>query len=308
MNSAGPTQHRPTAQQPPSSLVGSLVEGALQHIYVVYLAPLFAVALFFVAQSPHVCLDDRLQHHPHPFFNFQTATTCCALLVMAMTSLRFHASAPATTTVNVSFSVVLLSLHAFLFHSFSYNVIKFIRSFLNDTACSPKGKMNGISGHAFTMVFFFAVLLRLVSLLSWTPRAARLVSFEHPPLPRTAPFFTRRLFGRLNRVTPPAVISFVLLAGFVVTSYCCLSQTLFNGYHTPFQFLLGLVAGVVVVELFALFQALPLLPQSAALLLLHAASTVLLFASGMSPAPFDVFTAICVVVVVLNALRWALAR
>ncbi|KAL7712520.1 Uncharacterized protein QTN25_009844 [Entamoeba marina] len=249
-----------------------------QHLFLFYTVPLFVwISYYYLNGQYDECLADRAKLppvHGIPLTEPQVTTFLISLIIIIVTSFRFNQN-----KIQFVPSHAIIALNAFLFHRFIYYIIGVLKTFLGDKKCSlNEYKFNGISGHYFTMIYFFSVFTYYVSLTTMKTKCTKFFSTDIPHISSEHGIgpLSKKYSLYYQHQSKHVIISKLLLLAYCISSYLCLRNTLYKGYHTPHQIMLGIIAGIFSVVLFDFFCLIPFYFQS-------------LFLCVMLPASFYVF-------------------
>ncbi|ELP92769.1 hypothetical protein EIN_371910 [Entamoeba invadens IP1] len=231
-----------------------------KHLFLFFVVPQLVMVFYALTKiGLNECYADREAFKMDGIFallNPYNWTLVISVLIIGLSCLRKKADGTLVFVVNT----LNQFLNGYMFHRSIYYFVGCFKVFLNDKTCSVGNKkLNGISGHFFTAVYFMAIFIRLIKQVDFLPKTSSLVSFE---IPRDKTSTFRDILFHMFRldVTGKGLQKFVLYCLLLSYYFVCLATTcltLFHGYHTPLQVIYGIFVGIISILVYAVFLWVP---------------------------------------------------
>ncbi|GAB1225889.1 hypothetical protein ENUP19_0265G0033 [Entamoeba nuttalli] len=247
-------------------IIGSILLLIQRHLFLFFLIPQLVLIGYVMYNKNGFddCYSDRTvaqRKGVSSLFSPYNFTLVISVALIVITSVR-----KVEGKFVVMMNVVNNFLNGYMFHRSLYFISGILKENIGDTNCSVNNaKPNGISGHFFTAIFFFALFVHLLRKLTFQPKHSNLLCFEFCEQKNNQTFF--KTVQELFCIDDLPNTKHILLGkgGLLIYLFTCLltmGDTLLRGYHTPRQVFYGILFGIVSIILYTLFIKTPFKYQS----------------------------------------------
>ncbi|EDR23467.1 hypothetical protein EDI_246800 [Entamoeba dispar SAW760] len=285
---------------------------SLIKVFIYYIIPIIIFIFYFwIINGSDSCNKIRFNYYPSlkdkildPQYWIVTVSLIIACLICIEYDKYFC----------IYFTSVIDLLNAYVFHRWNYYIICMLKVSLNDTNCTEieKIKFNGISGHYFTIIYFFGIFLHLLSTIPHS-NTSMFVSFErHFPIcyfPLVHYLSGSNKFNKYHKRSSTRIIMCSIgLILYITFSYLCMYNTLIYGFHSPRQVLYGVIASFISLITYSFFLQIPFIYRSVVNFILYTGCYVLLCLVTKQPATNDtlILFPLCSLIMTLFYSFWTI--
>ncbi|EKE39531.1 hypothetical protein ENU1_124960 [Entamoeba nuttalli P19] len=239
---------------------------SLINIFLYYNIPIIIFVFYFwIINGSDSCNIIRFKYYPSlidKILDPQYWTVIVSLIIACLVCIEYDKH------FCIYFTSIIDVLNAYVFHRWNYYIICMLKVSLNDIHCTEIGKIkfNGISGHYFTIIYFFGIFLYLLSSIPHS-NTSIFVSFKRHfsicYFPLIHYFSGSNRFNKYNKKPSVRIIlCSVGLLLYIIFSYLCMYNTLIYGFHSPRQLLYGIIASFIALVTYSFFLQIPFIYRS----------------------------------------------